>query len=357
MHGFIHLLLEAYVTETLGPEHLREIRRRAGIEGPALATDYYPDQLTLQFVQAIAEYQGAHPDEILYHFGVYFMNAPLLERYYRSFISSQTSVRSLLEHTPGFYNMLGANLKGVAFPRLEYIRHTPELLEIVYSSPRHLCRLLLGIIDGAGQRFKEPLEVREMECQHRGAPACRVLIRFLPVRRTDPLPPYPSQADMPGSTAQSGSEPLFHQPLAAPPGSGPQGYTAAPDEKRQQEQEGDLLVLQVLAADQVPHARLPGASGPREPALGLALSLFEIAQRLTASGAPAEYARLSLLHRSITRLALQGLIESKPNPQALRQSSSPDVMALGGQGILAAQRYRITPAGQTWLREMQRQGR
>jgi len=38
---------------------------------------------------------------------------------------------------------------------------------------------------------------------------------------------------------------------------------------------------------------------------------------------------------------------------------SADAVALGGQGILAATRYRITPTGQAWLREMQqrRQGR
>ncbi len=353
MHGFIHLLLEAYVGETLGVHRLREVRRLAGIEGPALATTYYPDQLTIQFVQAIADYQGIHPDEVLYRFGFYFINAPLLERNYPAFLSSVTSVRALLEATPAMHSMLEANLHGISVPRMEFIHHSAGLLEVVYSSPRQLCRLLLGIIDGAAQRFNELLEVREMECQRRGAPACRVLIRFLPTRRLDQTPNHLSHTGVPGFEPRSASGPTSRQPFSGPRGSGPQGY-AAPDARRQQDQEEDLLVLQVLAPDQSPQAHAL-ASSLREPPLEVPLSLFEIAQRLSISGVAVEYTRLSLLHRSITRLALQGFIESKPDPHALRRSNMPDVTALSGPGILAARRYRITPAGQNWLREMQRQ--
>jgi DNA-binding PadR family transcriptional regulator len=67
---------------------------------------------------------------------------------------------------------------------------------------------------------------------------------------------------------------------------------------------------------------------------------------------------LSQIQRSLTRLASQGFIESKLDPQAVRQNASAAVAALGGQGILAAQRYSITPAGQAWLSDLQqRQGR
>ena len=343
MQGFIHLMLEAYVSETLGAQHLREIRRRAGIDGPALATEHYPDTLTIQFIQAVADYQGAHPDDVLYRFGVYFINAPLLDRNYGAYLDGHASARGFLESTPGIHNMLGSHFKATAFPKLELLRHASELVEVVYSSPRQLCRFLLGIIEGVGQRFSEPLEVREMECQRRGAPACRILIRFLAARQSSPMPPNPSQANRAASGPQSQS--------------GPQKHTPAQDARRQHEQEADVLILQVLAASQPPQGHLPGISIPREPPLGLMLSLFEIARRLTVGGAPAEYTRLSLLQRALTRLTLQGFIESKLDPHALHANHAPDVMALGGPGILAAHHYRITPTGQTWLREMQhRQG-
>jgi predicted hydrocarbon binding protein len=51
-------------------------------------------------------------------------------------------------------------------------------IEIVYASPRRICAMLRGLVEGTGRVFEETLEVVEPECMHRGAPACRVLVRF-----------------------------------------------------------------------------------------------------------------------------------------------------------------------------------
>jgi hypothetical protein len=361
MQGFIHLLLEAYVSETSGPQHLREIRQQAGLQGPPLATDYYPDQLTSRLIQAIADQQQTTPDDVLYHFGAYFINAPLMERNYRVFFEGHASARQFLERTPAIHHMLGTSLKSTALPDLRFVNHSPELLEIVYDSPRHLCRFLVGIIEGVGFRFNEALEVREMECQRRGAPACRVLVHFLPLRPAGPMRDHPSFAAAPGSGPQSSSGALPHHPAAPAETPATLERSAVPEATRKREEETDILILQALTAGQPPHVRLPtigGASVPQQP-LSLALSLFDIAHLLAISGAPAEHARLSVVQRALTRLALQGFVESKLDPHAVQPGISADAVALGGQGILAATRYRITPTGQAWLREMQqrRQGR
>ncbi|HEY7350553.1 MAG TPA: heme NO-binding domain-containing protein [Ktedonobacterales bacterium] len=358
MQGFIHLLLEAYVSETAGAQSLRLIRQMAGIQGPPLATQPYPDQVTTKLLQAIADYEGRALDDLLYRFGVYFLNAPLTRQNYRAFLEGHSSARSFLEHVPMIHQHLGNTLKGASLPRLQYINHTPELLEIIYDSPRHLCHFLRGVLDGVSRYFNEPLEVREMECQYRGASACRILVRFVAARRSGPLPQHPSAAGAKGSAP-------YHPSRA--PGSGPQslaaeespaqrGEPAGSEAKRQREEQEDMLILQTLSTRQAPADRSLGSA--QEQPLDLALSLFEIAQRLAASEASAEYARLSQVQRSLTRLAVQGFVESKQDLHTIPQSASPGVVALAGQGILAAQRYRITPVGQIWLRDMQqrRQG-
>jgi hypothetical protein len=361
MQGFIHLLLEAYVSETIGAQHLRPIRQMAHIPGPPLATQHYPDQMTMQLLQAVADYQGVALDDLLYHFGVYFMKAPLMHQHYRPFLEGHTSARSLLEDVPMIHRHLGKTFKEASLPELRYINHAPELLEIVYDSPRRLCRFLRGILDGVSQQFNEPLEVREMECQLRGSPACRILVRFLPHRRSGPLPESPSLVGAQGSgpyhaggagesgrQRSSGALPEYpFSPIEAP---APAEALSEATAKRQRDEDADLLILQTLASRQTLSRPLKGENSREQP-LDLALSLFEVAQWLTASGVPPEYTRLSLLQRSLTRLAVQGFIESKLDPQARQHGASPVVAALGGQGILAAQRYRITPAGQAWLRD------
>jgi hypothetical protein len=340
MHGFIHLLLEAFVSERVGAQHLRPIRRMAGIDGPPLAVQYYPDEMTNRLLQAISDYEGVALDDLLFQFGAYFMCAPLMHQHYRAFLDGYTSARSFVEQVTAIHRHLGQSLKGTMLPELRYVHHGPELLEIVYNSPRRLCRFLQGVLYGVGQYFNEPLEIREMGCQHRGAAACRILVRFQPARRSGPLPEDPS--------------------LARAGASGPQNVASALPEasaeleaRRQREEEEDMLVLQALSIRQAaaPSRPLQPDSAP-EPSLHVALSLFEIVKWLTAKGVPGEYIRLSLIQRSLTRLAVQGFVEVKLDPQSTRQSVAPGA-ALSGQGILAAQRYRITQSGLAWLHEMQ----
>jgi hypothetical protein len=38
--------------------------------------------------------------------------------------------------------------------------------------------MLRGLVEGTGRVYDEVLRVEEPECMHRGAPACRVLVRF-----------------------------------------------------------------------------------------------------------------------------------------------------------------------------------
>jgi hypothetical protein len=367
MQGVIHLLLEAYVSETIGAQHLRPIRQMAGVQGPPLATHYYPDQLTTSLLQAVSDYQGVPLDNLLYSFGVYFMRAPLMRQNYRAFLEGHTTARRFLEYVPAIHRHLGHTFKEASLPELRYVDHGPELLEIIYDSPRLLCRFLRGVLDGVSQYFNEPLEIREMECQQRGAPACRILVRFLAVRRSGPPPDQPAFAGargsgpyQPGSSLGSGPQRSSGPMLPQQPPEAPARYEelAGSEAKRLQGEEEDLLILQLLSTRHVsaPRQHTPGAT--LQPPLDLALSLFEIAQWLKISGVSAEYTRLSLIQRSLTRLAIQGFIESKFDPRAAQQGAAPDAGTPDGQGVLAAQRYRITPAGQAWLRERQqrRQG-
>lgn len=366
MQGVIHLLLEAYVSETIGAQHLRPIRQMAGVQGPPLATQHYPDQLTTRLLQAVCDYQGVALDDLLYHFGVYFMRAPLMRQNYRAFLEGYATARSFLDHIPAIHRHLGQTFKDASFPEMRYVDHGPELLEIIYDSPRRLCRFLRGILDGVGECFNEPLEIREMECQQRGAPACRILVRFLPARRSGPLPEHPTFAGTrgsgpydPGSGLGSGPQ-RSSGPMPPQPPETPARYEdlAGSEAKRLREEEEDLLILHLLSPRRTSASRPHTRGGIPQQPLDLALSLFEIAQWLKTSGVSAEYARLSLIQRSLTRLAIQGFIESKFDPRATQQNAVPDAATPDGQGVLAAQRYRITPAGQAWLREMQqrRQG-
>ena len=54
-----------------------------------------------------------------------------------------------------------------------------------YDSPRKLCRLAQGFMEGAGDYYKETVTVEHRQCMHDGDPEC-----VLSVRVTAPVPAH-----------------------------------------------------------------------------------------------------------------------------------------------------------------------
>ena len=61
---------------------------------------------------------------------------------------------------------------GAVPPRLRTVRVGPKLVLLTYDSPRKLCAVARGIARGVAARFGEVLRTTDIECMHRGAPAC-----------------------------------------------------------------------------------------------------------------------------------------------------------------------------------------
>ncbi|HEU5437738.1 MAG TPA: heme NO-binding domain-containing protein [Ktedonobacterales bacterium] len=94
---------------------------------------------------------------------------------------------------------------GVTPPLFEYgaIPGDPFGLYLTYDSPRQLCSLLHGSIEGTAMRYGEQVRVSEETCMKRGAPACTFAIQFLrpsapPRRLADAATAsYPTQTSWP----------------------------------------------------------------------------------------------------------------------------------------------------------------
>jgi hypothetical protein len=54
----------------------------------------------------------------------------------------------------------------------------PDELTLIYDSPRKLCPVLMGAIEGAAERYGEQVHVIEQTCMKRGDLVCRFEARF-----------------------------------------------------------------------------------------------------------------------------------------------------------------------------------
>jgi len=51
-------------------------------------------------------------------------------------------------------------------------------LVLIYDSPRKICRVLVGAIEGAAERYGEQVHIVERTCMKQGASACRFEVTF-----------------------------------------------------------------------------------------------------------------------------------------------------------------------------------
>lgn len=62
-------------------------------------------------------------------------------------------------------------------PFLRTKRLGPEKLVLIYSSPRKLCALAVGMAKGLGKYFNEEVAIQHSLCMHRGAPSCEIVFQ------------------------------------------------------------------------------------------------------------------------------------------------------------------------------------
>src|SRR5207237_10826193 len=63
-----------------------------------------------------------------------------------------------------------------AYEALSY--NKPNDLAVIYDSPRRVCAVLWGCIEGAAERYGERVSIVERSCVQRGAAVCRFELHF-----------------------------------------------------------------------------------------------------------------------------------------------------------------------------------
>ncbi len=69
-------------------------------------------------------------------------------------------------------------MPNAAPPQLRIDGLGDEGVRIAYSSPRRLCVLLRGLVQGTAQHYREAATIEEWTCMHRGDPACTFEIKL-----------------------------------------------------------------------------------------------------------------------------------------------------------------------------------
>ena len=175
MHGLIFASFRDYLLTEHGADTTRDVL--AG-EPQYTLSEAYPDEQFLALLGRAVEETKLGLDELLFEFGVFTAATTFARLYSVLYKASPTARDFLLTVETPIHEVIRVSLPDARPPQLAVTDHGEDGLEILYTSPRRICQLLRGLVEGTARVYDETVDVEEPECMHRGDPACRVLIRF-----------------------------------------------------------------------------------------------------------------------------------------------------------------------------------
>jgi hypothetical protein len=183
VHGIIHLELQRFVITGFGADAWPVLLQRAGLGSRVYnATQAYDDSEIVRLVTAAVQLSGKPATEILEAFGSFL--APVYLSRFGSLVKSSWRTLDLIEHTEETIHKIVRIREPAALPpRLHVERTGPNEVVIHYDSPRRLCAVARGIVWGVARHFEEAIELDEVQCMHKGAASC-----ILMIRQTAPAP-------------------------------------------------------------------------------------------------------------------------------------------------------------------------
>lgn len=186
MHGIICFHLEQFARERFGPEIWSDVHYAAAIPVRTYSpTREYPDEEVMSLLRKLAEAAGQPLPDLLRSVGQYL--APHVLAMYSTLVRPEQSTLAVLATTEEIgHRTVRLRNPGLRPPMLTCLWRTENELELIYSSPRKLCVLAQGIIEGVARAFDEQVTVEERACMLRGDPYCCFAVRLVQSASADP---------------------------------------------------------------------------------------------------------------------------------------------------------------------------
>jgi hypothetical protein len=146
------------------------ILQSAGVDGAYTSLGNYPDEELFAIVAAASAATAMPPSDLLRWLGQRAF--PLLVAHVPHVIDQIDSWQRMLTDVDAIVHVEVVRMYPDALVPAFSATLTDTGVELHYASRRGLCALAEGLILGVGEWYGTPLNVRQSECSHRGAPEC-----------------------------------------------------------------------------------------------------------------------------------------------------------------------------------------
>ncbi|MGB6451748.1 MAG: heme NO-binding domain-containing protein [Steroidobacteraceae bacterium] len=176
MKGIVFNLLEGVIIAQHGEAAWDGVLAAIGSPGAYTSLGNYPDDQIERLVVASASALKMTPAEAWRWFGRKAM--PLLARRYPHFFAEhRKTIPFVLSVNSIIHPEVRKLYAGAHCPHFRFQHTADDALRMTYDSPRRLCALAHGFIEGAADHFGETAAVEHLNCMHRGDAECLLEIR------------------------------------------------------------------------------------------------------------------------------------------------------------------------------------
>ncbi len=182
MHGLIFVTWEKYLAGRVPGAVLRNYRHalEGKITAPLLASRVYGDDLLLAAVTTASQVAAIPAETLLHEYGRYFITNGLTRHLCAYILTRVHSARELLLSMHDSHLQMSRLPESLTPPLFQYrtLAEKPDELTLIYDSPRKLCPVLMGAIEGAAERYGEQVKIVEQMCMNRGDLVCHFDVHF-----------------------------------------------------------------------------------------------------------------------------------------------------------------------------------
>lgn len=175
MHGVIHRRLKQYVEKRMPDGAWDQVVEQSGIEPKLyLPVAHYPDEEFTSMVEAISELSGHDQGTIRHDFGRFL--APDILSTFSAHVREEWSMLDVLEHLNEVYDDIEAQNEENDPPDVSCDRVVSDMVVLTYESPRELCEVGQGVLEGLANEYNEDVSIQEDRCMLEGDDHCEFTI-------------------------------------------------------------------------------------------------------------------------------------------------------------------------------------
>ncbi len=180
MKGAIFVAFERYLEGRIGEIGVEELYDNLAFEAdapPWVGPDSYPDADLLRWVQAVAARLDTPAADVLRAYGRFLMGF-LADAHPIFLVDIETPIEMLEQVEAVIHVEVKKLLQDAHPPAIELRRDDAESGTLIYRSPRKLCVLLEGLLQGLAERFGRRVTYRHTRCMNDDADTCELKVRF-----------------------------------------------------------------------------------------------------------------------------------------------------------------------------------